>query len=383
MNILQKIFTDHYEEIKYTLHPRACELENIEKMINCGDPSYGGAMYGCPHCGNLKFVPFRCHSRFCTTCGTKYAMERTTNMSFKIIGVQHRHCVFTIDENLREFFLKDRSLLDCLFHAVRSVILHMFHKMNKSLNYTPGFIMVLHTFGRDLKWNPHIHCLLSEGGYSDNGLWKNVHHFNYTYLRNAFRTSLLNGMEKRTGPSFKKIKALCYKNNRHGFYVYAKPNRCKTGEVIKYIGRYLGRPAIATSRIDRYDGENVTFHYNRHEDDAYVEETIPVMDFIKRLIRHIPEKHFKMIRYGGLYARHRENDKHLRRAVSKEKHEIFRSFNKWRTAILYTFGYDPLKCLECGTTMLFLELYFQHKRVSLEEMYEKAMAKARGKRSSA
>lgn len=154
MNILQKIFTGHYEEIKYTLHPRACELENIEKMINCGNPSYGGAMYGCPHCGNLKFVPFRCHSRFCTTCGTKYAMERTTNMSFKIIGVQHRHCVFTIDENLREFFLKDRSLLDCLFHAVRSVILHMFHKMNKSLNYTPGFIMALHTFGRDLKWNP-------------------------------------------------------------------------------------------------------------------------------------------------------------------------------------------------------------------------------------
>nr|WP_243155616.1 transposase [Dorea formicigenerans] len=24
--------------------------------------------------------------------------------------------------------------------------------------------MVLHTFGRDLKWNPHIHCLISEGG---------------------------------------------------------------------------------------------------------------------------------------------------------------------------------------------------------------------------
>ena len=63
---------------------------------------------------------------------------------------------------------------------------------------------------------------------------------------------------------------------------------------------------IATSRIDKYDGSMVTFHYNRHEDDKYIQETIPVMDFIKRLIRHIPEKHFKMIRYGGLYARHRK-----------------------------------------------------------------------------
>ena len=58
MNVLQQIFTDYYEEIEYTLHPRKTEMENIDKMIHCGDPSFGGAMYGCPHCGNLKFVPF-------------------------------------------------------------------------------------------------------------------------------------------------------------------------------------------------------------------------------------------------------------------------------------------------------------------------------------
>ncbi len=86
MNILQKIFTDHYEEIKYTLHPRKTEMENIDKMINCGNPSFGGAMYSCPHCGNFKFVPFRCHSRFCPTCGNQYAMERTTSMSFKLVS---------------------------------------------------------------------------------------------------------------------------------------------------------------------------------------------------------------------------------------------------------------------------------------------------------
>ena len=167
MNILQEIFTDHYEEIKYTLHPRPAEMENIDKMINCGDPSYGGAMYGCIHCGNLKFVPFRCHSRFCPTCGNKYSMDRTTSMSFKLVNVRHRHCVFTIDASLRDFFLQDRSLLNCLFHSVSSVVLRLFSKMNKHKNFTPGFIMVLHTFGRDLKWNPHIHCLISEGGYSD------------------------------------------------------------------------------------------------------------------------------------------------------------------------------------------------------------------------
>ena len=156
--------------------------------------------------------------------------------------------------------------------------------------------MVLHTFGRDLKWNPHIHCLISEGGYSDDAFWRNVSHFNYTFLRNAFRTALLKEMLLRIGPSFKKVSARCYLEHEHGFYVYAKPNRCDPKTVTKYIGRYLGRPVIATSRVDSYTGDLVSFHYNRHEDDQYVQETIPVMDFIKRLIRHIPEKHFKMIR---------------------------------------------------------------------------------------
>lgn len=382
MNILQRIFTDHYEEMIYTFHPRQSVTENVDKMINCGDPSFGGTMYGCPHCGKLKFVSFRYHSRFCLTCGNLYAMRRTTSMSFKLVNVTHRHCIFTIDKNLRQFFLDDRTLLDCLFHAVNNVVSHMFYKQNKSMNFTPGFIMVLHTFGRDLKWNPHIHCLISEGGYSDNGFWRNVNYFNYTYLRNAFRTALLNEMEAKIGPSFKKVKALCYREHKEGFYVYAKPNKCDPKTVLKYIGRYLGRPVIATSRIDKYDGDFVTFHYNRHEDDKYVEQTIPVMEFIQRLIQHIPEKHYKMIRYCGLYARHREIDKKLHRAISHEKHSVYRSFNQWRTAILSAFGYDTLKC-ECGTTMLFLELYFNHKRVSLEEMYEKAMSRSRERRSSA
>ncbi len=71
------------------------------------------------------------------------------------------------------------------------------------------------------------------------------------------------------------------------------------------------------------------------------------------------------------------------RAVSKAKHHVFRNFNKWQTAILSSFGYDPLNCPDCNHEMLFLELYYNHKRVSLEEMYEKAMSRSRRKQSSA
>ena len=319
MNILQSIFTDYYEHIIYELHPRPAVLENVDKMIHCGDPSHGGAMYGCTHCGQLKFVPFRCKSRFCPSCSNKYNQLRSFHMSCKLVSCVHRHCVFTIPQELRLYFLKDRHLLNLLFSSVRDVVLRMFSDINKKESFTPGFICVLHTFGRDLKWNPHIHALISESGAGNFTPWRTITHFNYTFLRNAFRKVLLEKLSTALGSSFHKVKNDIYKNQADGFYVRAKPNACTPDITIKYISRYLGRPVIASSRIDKYDGENVTFHYTRHEDHKTIEECIPALDFIKRLIVHIPEKHFKMLRYYGIYAKHHKQEKKLRRCISPKK----------------------------------------------------------------
>lgn len=376
MNTLQNILNDYYEQILYTMHPRDAVMENIDKMLNCGDPASGGALYGGPNCGHFKFISFRCKSRFCTTCGNMYSIHRTTAMSFKMLRCLHRHCVFTIPQQLRHFFLEDRDLLNCLFTSVRRVLLTMFRRLSKSEDFTPGFICVLHTFGRNLKWNPHIHVLITEGAAGDFTPWRILRYFNYTFLRRAFCTSLLNEMHSRIGASFKKTRSMIYRICNKEFYVYAEQKKCDPQKAVKYIGRYLGRPVIATSRIDSYDGGHVTFHYHRHEDGCLVTETIPAPEFIQRLIQHIPEKHFKMIRYYGIYARNRVQDKKLYRSIPKEKHHILLSFNSWRLSILHSFGYDPLKCPCCGTTMLFQELYHKHKRVPLEELYQKVMAES-------
>ncbi|SET17944.1 Putative transposase [Anaerobranca gottschalkii DSM 13577] len=76
--------------------------------------------------------------------------------------------------------------------------------------------------------------------------------------------------------------------------------------IAKYIGRYVFRPAIAESRIESYDGEVVRFWYESHEDGKRIEEVLPVLEFIGKLVRHIPDKQFKMVRYYGVYSRNRK-----------------------------------------------------------------------------
>lgn len=119
-------------------------------------------------------------------------------------------------------------LLGSLFHSVRDVILRMFSKINKSENFTPGIVCVLHSFGRDLKWNPHIHALISEGGAGNHTPWRIVKHFDYHFLRKAFRKVLLDHLTKLIGPSCRKIKNEMYTLHSEGFYVRAKydPLKC-------------------------------------------------------------------------------------------------------------------------------------------------------------
>lgn len=189
-------------------------------------------------------------------------------------------------------------------------------------------------------------------------MWRSVSHFNFKFLRLAFRTALLNALDKHIGPSFKKMKAHIYKICPEGFYVYAKKTKCNAHNAAKYIGRYLGRPVIASSRIIDYDGSFVTFKYNRHEDDKLIIKKLPASEFIKLLILHIPDKHFKMIRYYGIYARKHKHDDILIRAVSGCHRDFVQKYDSWSCHILFAFGHDPLLC-DCGKRLKLI--YINHK----------------------
>ena len=217
-----------------------------------------------------------------------------------------------------------------------------------------GFISTLHTFGRDLKWNPHIHVLITEGAAGNFTPWKKFEVFPYIMLRSRFQTTLLSLLEKRLGKNnFKILKNHIYKTSKNGFYVHAP--KVKTRDIkatVKYVIRYSGKPAMAQSRILNYDGEYVTFWYDRHEDNQRVEETIHAYDFIKRLIIHIYDKYFNVVRYYGLYAKkHKFSDKFIH-MLKPHVAEFRKQLKNWRCRIELYFKHDPLIC-SCGHTFHF------------------------------
>ena len=363
MFYIKNIFINNWESFllnNYSKSIRPVVFKKVEKMMHCKDPDLGHALYQCSSCGAFKSVPFTCKSRFCNSCGMKYQKDRALSLYSKLINCSHRHIVFTIPYELRNIFIINRNLLNLLFKAASQTILDWFYSQNKSENFKPGFICALHTFGRDLKWNPHIHMLITEGASGNINVWKHFKYFPYNMLRKKWQTILLYLLEKYLGKSFISLKNLIYNHTKNGFYVYAKPNLNSNHDVVNYIIRYIARPVMAQSRILNVINDSITFWYNRHEDNKRVEETISIDEFIKRLIIHIPDEQFKMIRYYGIYARRYKNSNKLIKKLSIVSYNIRKRLSRWRESIELTFHYDPAKC-SCGQIMTFITIVCKKK----------------------
>lgn len=334
--------------------------KEVEKVLACGDLSKGYIEFICDSCKESKKVGFSCKSRFCTSCGKVYTDNWIDNMLGNLINVKHRHIVFTIPEELRKFFGMNRQRLKILPKCAAKAVTSWMHSLNKSQQFTPGIVTVIHTFGRDLKWNPHVHMMVTEGGKGKTIEWRHIRHFAFEALRKRWQKVLLDEIMIVSGDN-KKMKALknkLYKEKNKGFYVHAKTEIKSAKTAAKYVGRYVGRPAIAESRIVDYDGVNVTFKYTRHEDNEEVIETIHAYEFIKKLIIHIPEKNFKMIRYFGIYSRRSKEKNNFIKMIDEKILRLRKSLGKWEYRILATFGVNPCKCSKCNKNMRFYDIVY-------------------------
>lgn len=396
---------------------RTSVLDDVQMALLCHTSYLGHIEYECPKCHKTMFITAFCHSPLCSSCGVKESKERAASVGAMVVDAPHRHAVFTIPRELTDYFLRYRNLLNLLFIAARNALADVANdrkyrktrrkqaKVSKNKSKvsrkaktgrkrkTPydykddddrmqiGAVMTLHTFGRDLKWNPHIHVLMCEQVYDrKNDKLKDFKYLNFQKLRSVWQYQVLKILseseELKNDYKFRRLKNKLYSTYDNGFYVHAprKKNADEDTDVdqcVKYITRYTSRPAMADSRLLEYDDRKKTirYWYERHEDGERVEVFEYVYLFLFKLLRHCPNPNFKMVRYYGFYSnrgkkmlehiyelneqlvrRHRlkirlRSKKQRKKKLQKDKKSLH-----YRTLMIESFSRDPLIC-SCGETM--------------------------------
>ena len=356
---IKQIFKDWWNKFLENypnLNIRDVVYSNVNRMLKCRTWDMGYAVFKCPDCGNEKIVPHTCKSRMCSSCGNKYNKQRETSIFSKLFKYKHRHVVFTIPDELRIYFRQNRKRFDYLFKAASITVNYWIKQKYKKKDIIPAYISILHTFGRSLIFNPHIHMILMDSGISNKCKeFIKVDFFSYPSFRKRFMKVLLDMLEEDIGKDeFRKVKNEMYLKHEKGFYVFAPPSKFKSyTDLIKYVCRYVARPVMAESRIIDYDGEFVTFWYQRHNDDLIIIEKIHAFEFISRLIIHIPDYNFKQIRFYGAYHNSTILKIDVVKLLSKEKYNFQKKLNRWRSMILLSFKSDPLNCPVCQNVMLY------------------------------
>lgn len=367
--IIAQIFEDHWNEY-YTKNKdivdkyRPNAQTEVKKIIDCKNKNLGCTAYECPKCHDVIFVGNTCKSRLCTSCGYKYKNERVENILQHAIKCKHRQIVFTIPKEMRIYFF-DFKNMDLLFKAVNIVldsIIHTKFRKNKKgilklykINklFKLGFYAFLHTFGRDMKWNPHIHVLIAEKIFNKlTAVEKKLNYFDYDALSKRFQKVLLDLM-KNIIPKYAINKI--YKNHPKGFYVYAEPKKFPSlKDGVEYVARYCGRPAISENRIISYDGNNVTFWYNAHEDESYHEVTVSAHEFISLILRHIIPNQFKTIRSYGFYRKKLPFHDTINLLIKQQVRKFRKELLKYELSITKSFNHNPYDCPNCSSRMNFL-----------------------------
>jgi hypothetical protein len=387
---IQSIFKTYWPFFKplFLDRLRPAIISNVERMIDCKNLANGYLFFECPSCDQFYLQGLSCHSRFCVSCNQRYREKRTLAVQSKLLDVPHRHFVFSIAKELRAYFRLYRGLFDVLFSSVNEALqaLVFSSKLAVKEDRRLGLIAFLHTFGRDLKFNPHIHVLVAERTLDINLKLRNFSYFHFEKLRLHFQLALLRNISdylkvlapKETYNRFYRLKTFLISKYKKGFYAhgpqlkdYGFLNSAK--KVSDYITRYASRPAISEERILSLDPSThqVTWVYDPHEDDhkskddpSYLgRQTITehVFRFIAKLIVHIHDRNFHTIRYFGFYAnKSKKSVSSFKKLLSIANVKLKRSRLNWLYMLKSIYKYQSILC-SCGHTMR-LNLDFSYLR---------------------
>ena len=302
------------------------QLKVMQAIVRCRTAVLGGHVDICPRCDKDWGLSFNsCRNRHCPKCQAQARQRWIAAREQELLATSYFHVVFSLPHELTDLIRQNEvELYNLLFRAVAETLIEVAANP-KHLGAQIGFFGILHTWGQNLLFHPHIHCVVPAGGLAPGReRWirgSDRFFLPLKVLKKVFRGKFVDSLkdafaQKRlrlAGPLQHLNRPNCFaafvqKLHRHPWVVYVKPPFGGPQQVLRYLGRYTHRVAISNHRLVAFDGDNVTFRWRDYA-HGNVQRTMTVSaeEFIRRFLLHVLPKGFVRIRHFGFMANYQRS----------------------------------------------------------------------------
>jgi hypothetical protein len=286
------------------------------------------------------------------------------------LACDHYHAIFTMPDELRGLWLVNvRVMTELLFATVRETLYELLGDA-KYLGARPGLIATLHTWSQTLVLHPHLHCLVTGGGVTDQGEWRAVRNGFLLPVRvvmAVFRGKLLAALDTAVhegtltlpdGMAMRHWAILRNKLGRQKWNVHIRERYPHGAGVLTYLARYLRGGPIANQRLVACERGVVTFRYRLNGEGAGEKPTaqgrmcVSIDEFIRRYLVHVPPPGTRVVRAYGLYAPTK------REALASCQEQLGQGpmvepvVLDWQTACRERGDAHPERCARCGRLLV-------------------------------
>ena len=312
---LQEIFRQHGDDYRQN-HALSMEQgKAVCSILSCRTAALGAHVSRCDECGYEQISYNSCRNRHCPKCQSFAKEIWIDRQRQNLMNTQYFHVVFTVPSELHPLFYQNqRRMYSLLFKAASETMLELCADP-KHLGAKPGITAVLHTWGQNLSYHPHLHCIVTGGGLTGELRWKNSRRKFFLPVKmvsRKFRGKLLHYLRKESLAFFGTVKHLSDQRDfalfidslyKKEWVVYSKKPFGNAENVIKYLGRYTHRVATSDSRILSLENGGVSFLWRDYRSGG--KNKIMVLtaeEFIRRFLMHVLPSGFCKIRHFGLFA---------------------------------------------------------------------------------
>lgn len=346
---MQDIFNSYGEKYRQTHKLSAAQDKAMRAITDCRTARLGGHLDICLNCGEEKPSYNSCRNRHCPKCQTLSKERWIDARKADLLNVGYFHVVFTVPQELNTvIYSNQETCYNLLFRCVSEVLKEL-SADKKYLGAEIGTTAVLHTWGQNLCFHPHIHCIIPAGGLNSLGKWvnsKKKFFLPVKALSRKFRGKFLAMLKVSNLKISQSVLDDCYGKE---WVVYCKPPFKTAACVVEYLGRYTHRVAISNNRLLNFENGQVIFKWRDYCDSSkWKEMTLSADEFIRRFLMHVLPKGFMKIRHFGFLSSRGKQIK-LKMCMTLTNTKVTNAKRLSTEQLLEKIlGRKPSVCMSCG-----------------------------------